>query len=713
MTIPTRTGALAGMAFCLAACATTGGPARPAFKTTHVTLYDAGLAQIERQADIVGASELEIDVEVAHLDDLLASLVLATDKDVKVRGVKFPGIQNLGQALASSGLGNAMIDDSGSLAVPADLLGYARALIGTSVRLTDKHGTVFEGTILDAVIPDEAELSYTVPEGGTVEHPTPIVLMVTADGALNWIPFEDISQVAPTSQLESASIKNFATAMGKANGFAETTLVLETTEDSKGKLAASYIRQIPMWRILYKLRVQDDKVMLEAWAVVHNDTSDDWQDVSMTLISGLPKSYVFSVASPRYIHRDVVEAPGELGEMMPQLGAGTPDTLLYTWDIYRSGGLGMIGYGAGGGAYGSGYGYGAGSIGTIGHGGGYGEMASSLIQVGESAAEETMIAEVAEEISTYTAMNTVSLPSGATSLVPLIKRQLPGEAFTLLSPGQDPTTCVRIENGTGLVLQAGMASFYLDGKFRGQDEVDRLEPFDVRVLCYGGDMDVAFEREYNVENKYTALEWKNEALWVHSLRTTTMDYTIENFAGQPRDLAIEITHIENGRVVTPQKLLTTDQDTRHLYPFTIPARTEQKERTVVEEGVMSSVSYTVQRFDYFIKETDLPAKDKAVLKEARKILVEKEKIEEKIRDKQDQIAKDETAIKWQNELLGKIPEMQGKSKGVDTILSEIMKAQKDIASLRTDIEELDVQASEKLDEAKKVLEVLVIPPSET
>ncbi|MBW2264232.1 MAG: hypothetical protein JRG91_19885, partial [Deltaproteobacteria bacterium] len=674
---PLKRSVLAGLAMYLAlACATTSGPARPTFMTTHVTLYDTGLAQIERQADIVGASELEIAVEVAHLDDLLASLVLATDKDVKVRGVKFPGIQNLGQALASSGLGNSMIDDSGSLAVPADLLGYARALIGTSVRLTDTHGKVFEGTILDAVIPDETQLNYTIPEGGQVDHPSPIVLMVTAGGALNWIPFEDIAQVAPTSQLEGASIKNFATALGKANGFAETTLVFETTADSMGKLAASYIRQIPMWRILYKLRVQDDKVMLEAWAVVHNDTPDDWNDVSMTLISGLPKSYVFSVASPRYIHRDVVEAPGQLGEMMPQLGAGTPDTLLYTWDMYREGGLGLMGYGAGGGGSGYGYGSGHGSIGTVGYGGGYGEMSSSLIQVGESAAEETMVAEVAEEISTYTAMNSVSLPSGTTSLVPLIKRELPGEAFTLLSPGQDPLTCVRIENGTGLVLQAGMASFYIDGKFRGQDEVDRLEPFDVRVLCYGGDMDVAFEGEYEVENKYTALEWKNKALWVHLLRTTTTDYTIENFAGQPRDLAIEITHIENGRVITPKELLTTDLETRHLYPFSIAARTEQKERTIVEEGLMSSVSLMVSRFDYFLDETPIPEKDKAVLKAARKFLVEKEKIEKQIQDKLDLIVKAETAIKWQNELLGKVPEMQGKSKGVDTILSQIMKAQK-------------------------------------
>ena len=88
------------------------------FGTTHVTLYDCGLAQIERQAEIQGESSLTISVEQAHVDDLLASLVLATDGSVKVKGVKFPGMQNLGQAVASSSFAASMLDGSESLEIP-------------------------------------------------------------------------------------------------------------------------------------------------------------------------------------------------------------------------------------------------------------------------------------------------------------------------------------------------------------------------------------------------------------------------------------------------------------------------------------------------------------------------------------------------------------------------------------------------------------------
>jgi hypothetical protein len=679
-------------------CTTAHTIARPAFGTTHVTLYDCGLAQIERQADVEGASKLTIDVEQAHLDDLLASLVLATDGTVKVKGVGFPGVQNLGQAVASSGFANSMLDGSGGLEMPADLIGYARALVGTSVVIRDAKGGEMKGTILDAVLPPGQE-----PDGeGHVAPADPIMVVVTASGALRWVPLSTVSEVAPASQLEASSIKNFAAALGQANGFNETTLVLETTPESKGKLAASYVRQIPVWRTVYKTRVVEGKVILEAWAVVHNDTSEDWIDVSMTLVSGLPSSYVFSVASPRYSHREIVEAPGGEGEMMPQLGAMTPDALLYDWDIYHADSFGYGGLGGGG--YGAGYGYGLGSMGTIGHGGGgYGEAASSLLVVGESAAEEGMYAEVEKEISTYTAMSTVTLPSGGTSLVPLIQRELPGEAFTMLSRGDAPSSCVRIENTTGLVLQPGMSSFYIDGRFRGQDDLDRLEPGDVRVLCYGEDMDVEFDTETTVEEAHAALEWRNDALWVHTLRTTTTDYTIENFAGQPRDLAIEITHIANGRVISPKELLTTDLDTRKLHPFPVEPRSKTEKRIVIEEGVMTHVPLDLASFDRILDAGTLPEGYAKALEAGRPVLEDKKKLEAQVAEKEKAIRELDEKVTWQKDLLASVPQTDGKSKAVDTILAEIMDAKKRSATLAKEIEALVEKIAAQELKAKEVL----------
>jgi len=262
----------------LTGCTATATVTKPVFGTTHVTLYDCGLAQIEKQADVKGASALEIRVEQAHLDDLLASLVLATDGSVKVKGVKFPSVKNLGQAVASSGFAGALFDGSEGIELPQDLAGYVQGLSGTSVVVTDRDGKQTKGTVLDAVFP---------PEGGDGAKPSPeppLLVVVTEDGTLRWIPIPQIAEIAPASPMEAIALKNFASSLGKANGFNESTLVVETTGDSKGKLAASYVRQAPVWRMLYKTRVKEGKVTLEAWAVVHHDTPPDWTDVGMKLI---------------------------------------------------------------------------------------------------------------------------------------------------------------------------------------------------------------------------------------------------------------------------------------------------------------------------------------------------------------------------------------------------------------------------------------------
>ena len=681
------------------------------FGTTHVTLYDCGLAQIERQAAIQGESSLTISVEQAHVDDLLASLVLATDGSVKVKSVKFPGMQNLGQTVASSSFAASMLDDSESLEIPSDIVGYARALVGTKVVITGKDGSKVEGTVLDAVVlgTGDDEDDDTSDNGHTPEKSGPLMVIVTSKGGLRWIPLSGVLEVAPVSKLEAAAIKSFSSALGKASGFTETTLEFETAPESKGTLAASYIRQSPVWRMLYKTTVEADKVFLEAWAVVYNDTPEDWEDVSMTLVAGMPTSYVLSVASPRYVHREVIEAPGKWGEMAPQLGAQTPDSLLYDWDIYHAGaygfgGLGTIGYGGGGGG-GVGYGSGHGSIGY----GGISEKSSSLIKVGESAAEETMVAEVEQEISTYTSMSTVSLPSGTTSLVPLVRRELPGQSFTQLVDGGGVETCLRMENTTGLVLQPGMSSFYEDGRFRGQDELDRVEPADVRVLCYGHDPDVSFKRELKYKEIHTALEWRDKQLWVHTLRTTMKDYTVENFAGQVRHLAIPISHIKNGRVVTPSELVTTDSDTNKLHIFSIAPRSEMKKKIVVEEGVMKRVYLTTASFDKLLESADLPEENKKFLESARVILVKKEKIEEEIVAKRHLISKNEETITFQTDLLSKVPKTDGKSKAVDTMLKEIMQAKKQIMTYNDQIKDLNKKISDLLVQAKEELKTISPP----
>jgi hypothetical protein len=685
---------------------------KSAFKTTHVTLYDCGLAQLERQAVVRGAEELEIGVSLAHLDDLLASLVLATDGSVKVRGVQYPSVQNLGQAVAASGLGNALAPDGGGLEMPADLAGYAQALVGTDVTVEPRGGKKQRGTVLACVdrTQDGEQVVVGNGNGETVtKPPEKTLVLVTPAGSLAWIPLDQIAEITPESDREASAITNFATQLGKANGFSETSIVLETTAGSRGRLAASYIRQIPLWRTLYKVTASPDAVTLEAWAVVHNDTTEDWVDVEMTLLSGLPESYVMSLASPRYAERESL-AFEEEGNMMPQLGAATPDSLLYDWEVYGYGGLGMMGVGSGGGGSGGGYGGAMGAMrGVVGTGRASGETSSSLLQVGEAAAEEAMEARVEGEISTYHALNPVTIPAGSSSLVPVIRRQLEGQAFTYISSPMEPATCVRAVNGSGLVLQQGVASFYVNGRFRGQTELARTEPGDTSIWCYGTDPDVTFSKRDEVDKSYRSLEWRGSTLWAHNVKRTKSTYSIENMAGQARTLAIDVRHIENGRVVRPQDLLDGEVSTQRLFLLEVPGRSSHEQQIVIEEGVMTQVPLALDDLWGMMRTKTVPAEQREVVKTARAFLVEESQLRARITINEGDIARLEEIISRDRVNLDAIPDgAVPESKVVDQLLDEIMKSEKLIRSLKKRIESLEKMAEERHERALETLTKLEI-----
>ena len=685
-----------------------GGAAEktPAFPVDRVTLYDCGLAQIERKATIHGAIKLAIKLQLAHLDDLLASLVLATDGGVKVQGVRFPSVRNAAQAAAGSGFGSAVTSvENETLTLPESVDGFAQALVGTGVEITRRGGDRVTGTVL-ASVDGEPEAGQTVKpkEGDTpaqVIRPKTLIL-ASEGGILTWIPLVDVVQIRPLSNREAEALESFAGHLGQSNGFRDVAVTIETSQDSRGALVAGYIQQIPVWRMSYKTTVTESGVTLEAWSVVHNDTREDWTDVDLTLLSGLPKSYVLSLATPRYGEREALWL-AEDKQMLPQLGGEAPDSLLYDWiNPSASFGYGASGYGVGGGGYGRSTSHAmslAGATGTIGV---RQEGESSLLRIGEPAAEETASGKVEKEIATYHALAPVTLPAGTSGMVPLIRRSLPGEAFTALNLEGGPTTCVRVENQTGLVLQEGISSTYIHGRFRGQTPIERTEPEEIRVWCFGQDPDVSYTERHDTTEAQKALEWKNGALWVHHLRTTTRTFTVDNRAGQSRTIAIGIPPLSNSRVLSPGDLTEAEGGTRlHIVP--VPARSEQIEKVVVEEGRMRQVGLYLNALEATLEAADIPQNEKAVVRSVLPTVKKAETIQGRIDKITTRRARIDTQAQRQRSNLQAVPEGAGDTSAVNRMLKDLMALEEDI---RDGEKKSRVLAEEKALLMKQVQEAL-------
>src|SRR5205085_9450946 len=113
-----------------------------------------------------------------------------------------------------------------------------------------------------------------------------------------------------------------------------------------------YVVENPIWKTSYRLvlptltakkdeqdkekKAEAKKPYLQGWAVVENQTDEDWNDVRMALISGRPISFQMNLYDSLFITRPVVE----------------PELFASLRPVTYSGGFGVAGGGFGGGGLG-------------------------------------------------------------------------------------------------------------------------------------------------------------------------------------------------------------------------------------------------------------------------------------------------------------------------------------------------------------------------
>src|SRR5256885_15413705 len=62
---------------------------------------------------------------------------------------------------------------------------------------------------------------------------------------------------------------------------------------------------------------KDAKHQLQGWAIVENQTDNDWTDVQLSLVSGRPISFIQDLYQPLYIPRPIVK-PELYASLRPQ-----------------------------------------------------------------------------------------------------------------------------------------------------------------------------------------------------------------------------------------------------------------------------------------------------------------------------------------------------------------------------------------------------------
>ena len=85
------------------------------------------------------------------------------------------------------------------------------------------------------------------------------------------------------------------------------TMTLETPDAKHAQVLLTYVTEAPAWKPSYRVVVgKEGKVMLEAWAVVDNTTSEDWNGVLVGVGASSALAFRYDLWSVRQIDRDLL-----------------------------------------------------------------------------------------------------------------------------------------------------------------------------------------------------------------------------------------------------------------------------------------------------------------------------------------------------------------------------------------------------------------------
>jgi len=617
----------------LAAAQPSAGKAPLPLKT--VRLYESGVGYFERSGKIGRDSGLALPVPVSHLDDALKTLVvLGIDGKTSVAGIEFASSISMEKGRALAGLP----DGTGAVTHSALL----RSLKGGAVELRTARESV-RGKLVDVLDPNEAEPAPCVPvpptNSGADKNATPgacvsrketTLLVLTNDAEIRKFFLSDVVGVKPTDPALAARLAASASASSPegANARRDLRVLAESTSD----VTLGYVAEAPVWRSTYRmvLHDKDQRGTIQGWALVHNDTEEEWKKVKIQLVNGRPDSFLYPLAAPRYTRRELAR-PEEPLSTVPQLASRTADAM---WseeigDSFGVGGLGISGVGYGGG--GRGEGIGLGSVGTIAHGSGTGSGGSSGTSTVLSVGDLAKVAE-AEGIESgalfrYALPTPVDLRPHGSALVPFLQQPIEARRIVWFGRAGDVgRSAARIKNDTKQTLPAGPISFFADGGFAGEAQIDRLKPGESRFIAFGTDIDVEITESGHLFSEEVQLaEVQGESLVEHFIRHRRVDYTIENRSGGARTVFLNLDLVRNASVQGTDELDFDRVTDRPLGVFASEPRSKKVRRLEADEGLsrrsaLSSLDAPALR--RIAASPKLPAEQKAALEEAARHIID-------------------------------------------------------------------------------------------
>jgi hypothetical protein len=526
----------------------------PSFPITRVTLFKHGVGAFERQATVSGSASLELSFKQDEVSDVLKSLTVLDLDGGQIHAIAYDSTKPIAQMLSEVALS---IPDQNSLTT------LLPQLKGAAISVVTPGFAPMEGSLLG--------IDTCKERSDTGQREIPMLSLLTASGEVHAVPLFTSTVVLKDPAIQR-DLQYFLRTTLSAKKKETRVFRFQAHGEGDRHIVVNYVVAAPVWKATYRMILgEGDQPLLQGWAVVDNMQEEDWKDVQLTLVAGLPVSFQHDLYSARYITRPVVEVAETAGVLPPEMmtnmlgmmsgGAAAPARPVAQPLMAKRRHMESLSAPA---CY---------------------EESYALHDVARSSTPVQVRERQVGELFEYQIAHPVSIDRNQSALVPIVQKEFHGRSvlyYQREARQQNPLRAVEFRNSTGLTLEGGPVTVFQQGSYAGEAMLDTTVADDLKFVSYAVELSVKVET--NVKQEKGAVTSIIIANGVARLRRQSVNrvvYTVKSKLSKEETLFIEHPrYLDNGKLRYPAADGETT-DTGYRLRFTLPP--QQESEFLVEE----------------------------------------------------------------------------------------------------------------------------------
>lgn len=531
-------------------------------RVRRVTLYKHGVGYFEVGHEVEGSGEVHLNFKIEEMNEVLKSLTVH-DPQGTVLSVSYDSHKDIAQLLQEIAL--ELPKQGGSAALLSRLQG-AEVLVRT-------HSREMRGSIVGL----EARNAKV---GEAVIQETWVTLWSESRSLVN-LNLSEIQALELCDENLRSDLTYCLDVMLKTHKRDGKQLSIYTRGEGRRELQLSYLVEAPCWKSSYRVLLpasSEEAPFWEGWALVDNPRDEDWEDVELTLVAGLPISFRHDLYSPRYVERPEIRVereatvgPVAVGGAVPTLAqrvaraqvVADPFAAAPCADPFAADPFGAPAACAdafGGDPFGAPMAFAA-------------PMVATPPEVARERAAQ-VVAQSVGELFHYRLRHPVTVKRNQSALVPIVGQEIRGGKVVLYNAQErltNPFAAVELTNTTGLTLEGGPLVVVDEGSYAGEAMLDTLRPDERRIVPYAVDLGTVAESQHNSRQSPVHLVRASQGvLQLFSATVQSRTYLFQN--NDARDKVLWLEHpLQVGWDLydTPQE--TERSATHYRFRLALPA----------------------------------------------------------------------------------------------------------------------------------------------